>query len=407
VTERVVVIGAGFAGLRCARELLARGVDVDVVEARGHPGGRVATVDASVHPPVELGAHVLHGRCGEVAALGHPLREVPRGMDVRLSFRGKRLRPAVLEAVGLSPLRAQYRLSAEPDASLGSDTVGQWIARTARSADHAVLMGHWLAQNWSGPVDDLEAASVARPHRDAGLASAELIPDGGFAALVSRLAGDVPIAVHTPVRRVVVRADGVLIELYDGSTRAASRCVLTASPSVVANGRLELDGVPAQKRQAADRLALGDGCSAALRLSAAAPADQFVLDVDGGLGLVQSWQGSPWVRLDCKGPQTAELRELLGDADRLASRLATLLPWTGQLHELDRQVADWGRDPWIGGVFSLPRPGSVEAAARWRAPERDRLFVAGEATYCGTLPPYVSTALRSGRVAAEQVLERI
>jgi hypothetical protein len=40
----VVVIGAGCAGLAAARQLLARGYRVVVVEARGRPGGRVHTV---------------------------------------------------------------------------------------------------------------------------------------------------------------------------------------------------------------------------------------------------------------------------------------------------------------------------------------------------------------------------
>ena len=39
----VTVIGAGVAGLSCARELIGRGVHVDLVEASDRPGGRVRT----------------------------------------------------------------------------------------------------------------------------------------------------------------------------------------------------------------------------------------------------------------------------------------------------------------------------------------------------------------------------
>lgn len=41
--KRVVVIGAGFAGLACAYELMSAGYDVTVVEARNRVGGRVLT----------------------------------------------------------------------------------------------------------------------------------------------------------------------------------------------------------------------------------------------------------------------------------------------------------------------------------------------------------------------------
>ena len=39
--SRVVVVGAGFAGLRAAERLAARGADVTVLEARERVGGRV------------------------------------------------------------------------------------------------------------------------------------------------------------------------------------------------------------------------------------------------------------------------------------------------------------------------------------------------------------------------------
>src|SRR4051794_1029095 len=43
VKKRVIVIGAGIAGLSCAYELVRRGHDVTVLEASGRPGGHVRT----------------------------------------------------------------------------------------------------------------------------------------------------------------------------------------------------------------------------------------------------------------------------------------------------------------------------------------------------------------------------
>jgi phytoene dehydrogenase-like protein len=40
---KVLIVGAGLAGLTCGRELLARGVDVQVLEASDGVGGRVRT----------------------------------------------------------------------------------------------------------------------------------------------------------------------------------------------------------------------------------------------------------------------------------------------------------------------------------------------------------------------------
>ena len=40
---QVIIIGAGLAGLACARELTEQGFDILVLEAAAAPGGRVRT----------------------------------------------------------------------------------------------------------------------------------------------------------------------------------------------------------------------------------------------------------------------------------------------------------------------------------------------------------------------------
>jgi NADPH-dependent 2,4-dienoyl-CoA reductase/sulfur reductase-like enzyme len=60
--KRVLVIGAGAAGLAAARHLAGAGIDVSVLEARDRIGGRVWTRRVDGLPvPVEMGAEFLHG----------------------------------------------------------------------------------------------------------------------------------------------------------------------------------------------------------------------------------------------------------------------------------------------------------------------------------------------------------
>ncbi len=51
--HRVIVIGAGCAGLACARELRERGFEVVVLEARNRPGGRLKTIPIRLRDYVE------------------------------------------------------------------------------------------------------------------------------------------------------------------------------------------------------------------------------------------------------------------------------------------------------------------------------------------------------------------
>ncbi|KAF2858224.1 FAD/NAD(P)-binding domain-containing protein [Piedraia hortae CBS 480.64] len=54
------IVGAGFAGLRCADVLLSHGCDVTIFEARDRLGGRVAQSDRLGHK-VDLGPNWIHG----------------------------------------------------------------------------------------------------------------------------------------------------------------------------------------------------------------------------------------------------------------------------------------------------------------------------------------------------------
>src|SRR5215470_3151509 len=62
MSEQVVVVGAGCAGLSAAVRLAAAGVRVLVLEARGRLGGRAtAYVDKTTNEEVDNGQHVLAG----------------------------------------------------------------------------------------------------------------------------------------------------------------------------------------------------------------------------------------------------------------------------------------------------------------------------------------------------------
>lgn len=59
---QIIIIGAGAAGLMCARDLIRAGNNITVLEARNRLGGRIHTVTDGKFPlPVEAGAEFVHG----------------------------------------------------------------------------------------------------------------------------------------------------------------------------------------------------------------------------------------------------------------------------------------------------------------------------------------------------------
>ena len=74
---RVIVIGAGPAGLAAARYLADRGLRPLVVEARSRLGGRIETVEVGGNP-IDLGAAYIHGCDESYNAVRLQLRRVAR-----------------------------------------------------------------------------------------------------------------------------------------------------------------------------------------------------------------------------------------------------------------------------------------------------------------------------------------
>ncbi|XP_034661627.1 peroxisomal N(1)-acetyl-spermine/spermidine oxidase [Drosophila subobscura] len=68
---KILIIGAGMAGLSAANHLLQNGCDdFLIVEARGRVGGRIVSIPLSNNQKIELGANWIHG------VLGNPIFEL-------------------------------------------------------------------------------------------------------------------------------------------------------------------------------------------------------------------------------------------------------------------------------------------------------------------------------------------
>ena len=64
MTRTVIIVGAGFAGLAAAKELVLAGVRVIVLEGGDRVGGRACTKDLEGLCSAEFGATYLHGMQG-------------------------------------------------------------------------------------------------------------------------------------------------------------------------------------------------------------------------------------------------------------------------------------------------------------------------------------------------------
>jgi monoamine oxidase len=400
----VVVIGAGVAGLGCARDLVRRGLEVVVLEARDRIGGRIATLRLPGQRPIEVGAQVIHGA---LAATWSIIREAglqtsafAREGEMIFGIDGDaRPLPEVLRA-GTPPWAIESFLCRHdpPDRPVVEVLTGWGVTGLSQ-----VLGLEWLAQTWCADPRELSAAGICRVTALSRAGRGEFVLDDGYDQLTRYLANGVRIQLGMPVERVCFAAGRV--EIVVGQERLPARAVvITVPPSVVAAGGLLFEpALPAEKDAAARAILVGDALVVVARLAAPAPrsAWAFVVGEAGGFWRVET--GSALLMGWMKGPTAGAARKLAAQGELIMRLAAPVFPQLQLDRVSDVRVFDWGADPYTRGGYSYPRAGALDQPRVWAAPVQGTLFFAGEATCADGHLGLVHGALESGLRAAQEV----
>jgi monoamine oxidase len=412
---RVVVVGAGIAGLTAAAELRRGGVEVVVLEARDRIGGRTWT--APLGPGVvDLGAAWVHG------PLGNPVTDALAAAGIDAPNEGPFWsRMAVwadgwLDAPEATALTAAMMADwdpAEAGERSGSDSFADGVdwflaergyaGRVAELARFSLL---WVAGalEVGAPPDRISLAGVAAYDEPLG---GNLVPVGGYGALVDSLAAGLDVRLGTAVERIEHGRDGVRVHA-GGDSFAADRAVVTVPLGVLQQGSPAFDP-PLGERHAASigRLAMATLEKVALRFGERFWPESVwqitqVAD-DHAFGVWFDFTrhvGAPALLAFYNPVATPALGEL-EPAERGAAALEALRAMFGDVPEPEEiLVTDWCGDPWSRGAYSyIPLGASADDMRALAEPVSERLLLAGEATvveHYGT----VEAAFSSGRRAA-------
>jgi monoamine oxidase len=420
--ERVLVLGAGAAGLAAADALVRAGVDVVVLEARDRPGGRVDTRrDPTSGLVLERGAEFVHGLAPEVRALARAgrvrLRRVPDRH--RIPGRGTRAGTALATA-------GEALLSRSED---GDETVARLLARLRRAGEASaaeVELARTFAEGFyladprtasAGAIARMEAAMEATG------ADRTRRADGGWSALLAPLAARLrergALRLSAEVEAVSWRPGTVTARVRGAAggrlepTRG-TRAVVTLPAGVLAAGKPAFRPVPPAVR-AARAVEMGPLVKVILRFRAppwdrglgflhvpGAPVPVFWTLAPVAAPVLVGWAGGPSARRLAALSAPEVLRRALAGLSRALRRPARALE-----DALDgAEVIDWGADRLAGGGYAVFLAGAADASDALARPAGETLFFAGEAT-AGGLAGTVAGALRSGARAAAEVLAAI
>ena len=404
---RVVVVGAGFAGLLAARRLDVAGHDVTVLEARDRVGGRVWSEELLPGDPrtvIERGAEfVLNGYdvMGE-SVLECGLSLAPMGM----SYYVRAPRGVDATAATVAECAAHVRqVASELDPSTPLRAVVAQVAGAVDAAALESLLSRLEVTN-GAPLNDLTAAA-ASDVTAAFDAEPSTRVDGGNQRLAIELANRLRVPVRTgeAVHRVEWNANDARV--LTNSTAFQAERVVVATPLPVTR---EMSFEPALPGAVVDAWShAGVSHAAKLHVPIADLRDVTPSAVQSVPDRYWTWtatDGSGAVQpvLHCFSGSLPALDALEVDkgASTWAKRAGALRPELPL--DIDRAVVTtWSDDPYAKGVY-----GHHTAAWRARHDEALRqpvgaLHFAGEHT-AGEWSGLMEGALRSGVRVSEEIL---
>ncbi|MFT3926844.1 MAG: NAD(P)/FAD-dependent oxidoreductase [Myxococcales bacterium] len=428
--NRVLVVGAGIAGLAAANALHTAGVDVLVLEGRERVGGRLHTVTVG-GVRVDAGGSWIHHAKNNCLTQVADSAGVPRrdhSID-RLMRHGALCGPRgewlhkletlllLAKTVGFDVAAARAAHDVELGKSV-SDVVTQYVDSAVSDLNYRRDLT-FLLTRVAETVNAASTSSLGTGNYEPTYAEVggDDVPVGGYSAITRRLAGWLPVRLGAKVQAICCDERGASVLLSNGRVERGSHVIVTVPVGVLQAGTIAFHSPwPEAKRAALRAFNPGRFEKVILRYDQRWWRERgtgFLLESARSTGL-DTWldfsepAGAPTLVALCGGSAADALLELgsfervVGAAaDVLGSKVHPRLSTPSAWH-----VTNWRNDPWVRGAYASLRPGASFAVADQLAePLWGRILFAGEAT-SSTLLGYADGALLSGLREAQRLLQQ-
>ena len=381
----VIVIGAGAAGLAAARALGQAGLQVVVLEADSHIGGRAYTEIMPDGSTFDLGCHWMH------SASLNPFVQTADALGVRYERRDGYGRCGYfrdgewLDDQEIATGQRAMKRREEAMAKAWKQGRDQSVMETVeRESPWTEVLDYWDSMDTSSDVDQISIGDIVS-YND----TEENWPVvDGYGTLVARWAADVPVQLNTAATAIRWGNSGVSVETRRGALHA--KCaVIAVSTGVLGSGDIRFwPELPAEKGQAIEALPLGNYNRIRLVI------DRHLFADDVPERVVVEQPGNPPMQLsvrpygfDCVigivAGRYADWLERAGPgAAREAVTRALCETFGANMRsqiKSDRQSA-WRGNAFVRGAYSTSAPGQFHQRAVLSQTIQNKLFFCGEAT---------------------------
>jgi monoamine oxidase len=451
--RRVVIIGAGLAGLTCAYELRKQGIVAEVWEASNRLGGRCLS-DRSTFAPlvIERGGELIDtghvAMTGLVAELGLQLNDLTAASGTATAsffFDGQpyTIADATRDFAGVvyDNVQADAEASGYPvtyvtanDAARALDSIStrEWIntrvpggvrSKLGRLLDIAYTIEYGLPTSQQSCLTMLSLLSdtTQEEFTEFGASDERYRVRGGNDLVVSELAARLPNQIVTNTALTGIKktsaGDYKLKIRKDGRQRTEfATHVVLALPFSVLRDQVDTEkaGFRPLKQRAIRELRYGQNSKLHVETTGR-PWEEIGIDGDtyADTGYQATWdssraqEGPKGVIVNFTGADVALTFEN-GPADRFARRFARqfepVVPGFTQRQTGRSRVDAWSTNPYVNGSYAAWKVGQVTSWAGVEGEPEGRVFFCGEHTSIEN-QGYLEGAVETGQRAAQEVIQ--
>jgi monoamine oxidase len=396
---KVIVIGAGIAGLAAARTLADKNIDVLILEARDRIGGRMWT-DNSLGVPLDLGASWIHG------INGNPITELAKQFNAQtiptydengIIFRADGREMTSAEFIRIEELyESIYDEVQEIGEDLDEDTSLQEIfdeVIAGRNLSAEELRGLNLYIQYETSLEyaaDPKDLSVWEWDSDEEFSGEHVIFPQGYNQITNGLAQGLDIRLNSAVKLIKYSQNGVEVQTSNG-TFTADKVVVTLPLGVLKRGVVRFEpSLPGWNQESINRLNMGVLDKVYLKF----PNVFWDADVESiGFASERAGEWAYWLNytvfsgepilLAFHGGGKGWALEESSDDEIVSSAMKALRFFYGNdIPEPDSYlITRWGKDKFSYGSYShIPPFASGDDNDALFEPVDDVLYFAGEAT---------------------------
>ncbi|EIM78693.1 amine oxidase [Nitritalea halalkaliphila LW7] len=404
--EKVIIIGAGVAGLFAGEMLHRAGVPFEILEATDSYGGRLAPLRDFAPYSMDLGAQWLHG---ERSALGDSARRqgvvlTEDPLEPTYWFEGA-LRERLPKKVDIFTGRGL------PDMSFAA-----YAAKKGLPASYAHIITA-LAADLGGSADRISVGAMNEEEKGWSSGTRDYkFAESFFYFIDQQISEEVKAAIRygRPVREIHYGRNGVTAVDTLGNRYTADKVIVTVSIAVLKSGMMHFDPpLPAEKVAAFDKIGMEAGMKVFLAFKekfypayvvggpvCAAYIDDSTGKPEGPPVLLAYLIGEQAERLSALGNEEAITRALLEELDTM---------FMGQASEnfVKSYVKDWGKAPYVLGAYSYSTVGIGNARVLAAAPVEDKIYFAGEAMQLNGHHQTVHGAMERAVEVVDEVVKKI